>query len=59
LNPFEYLAWIFRNAPNIGRKDYVNSYEDLLPGSEFIPESVFTPKPNDDAKKEKEAWEEV
>jgi transposase len=57
LNPFEYLAWIFTNAPNLGRPGYAATIEDLLPGSAALPEKIYSPKPND-TKPEKQAWEE-
>lgn len=57
LNPFEYLAWIFHNAPNLGKMGYVTSIDDLLPGSSTLPESVYTPLPKS-ADPEKYAWEE-
>lgn len=47
LNPFQYLAWIFSNAPNMGKPGYVNSFEDFLPGSAVLPEKVFSPKVKD------------
>ncbi len=58
LNPFEYLTWIFTNAPNLGKPGYVSSVEDLLPDSTVLPERVFTPKLEDE-KPEKHAWEEA
>lgn len=57
LNPFEYLTWIFINAPNIGKLGYVSNVEELLPSSNNLPEKIFTPK----LEKEKPdyyAWEE-
>jgi transposase len=57
LNPFEYLAWILTSAPNIGKKGYVASVEDFLPGSDALPARVFLPKPGG-ADSEKHAWEE-
>jgi transposase len=57
LNPFEYLTWIFTNAPNMGKPGYVASIEEFLPGSASLPKKMFSPKPND-AKPEKYAWEE-
>ncbi len=57
LNPFEYLAWILTNAPNLGRPGYITKTEDFLPGSAAIPERVFSPKPKSE-KPEKYAWEE-
>jgi len=57
LNPFEYLAWIFTNAPNLGKPGYVSTIEDFLPGSAALPQKVFTPKPKG-TEPEKYAWEE-
>ena len=57
LNPFEYLTWIFANAPNLGKPGYVASVKDFLPGSTVMPEKVFTPQP-ENANTEKYAWEE-
>jgi transposase len=57
LNPFEYLTWIFTNAPNLGKTGYIASVRDFLPGSEAIPKKVFTPKPCG-TNMEKFAWEE-
>jgi transposase len=56
LNPFEYLAWIFTNAPNLGKSGYVKDFKDFLPGSAALPDKVFSPKPKDEP--EKCAWEE-
>jgi transposase len=57
LNSFEYLAWIFTNAPNLGKPGYVSRVEDFLPGSDALPQKVFRPKPKE-ATFEKYAWEE-
>ena len=57
LNPFEYLSWIFTQAPNLGKPGYVSAVEDLLPGSAKIPQMVFIPKPQR-TEPEKYAWEE-
>ncbi len=57
LNPFEYLTWIFTNAPNLGRAGYISSVEDFLPGSAALPEKVFIPQ-HGNASPEKFAWEE-
>ena len=57
LNPFEYLSWIFKNAPNLGKPGYITKTEDFLPGSTAIPERVFSPTPKGE-KPEKYAWEE-
>ncbi|MFA6851317.1 MAG: IS66 family transposase [Selenomonadaceae bacterium] len=57
LNPFEYLTWIFTNAPNLGKAGYTSAVKDFLPGSTAIPEKVFTPQPGD-ANPKKFAWEE-
>jgi transposase len=57
LNPFEYLSWVFTQAPNLGKAGYVSTVEDLLPGSAKIPQKVFVPKPQS-TEPEKYAWEE-
>ena len=57
LNPFEYLTWIFTNAPNLGKPGYVANISDLLPDSTALPEKIFTPQPKD-AEPSKYAWEE-
>ena len=57
LNPFEYLSWIFTNAPNLGKPGYASKIEDFLPGSAALPQKVFTPKAKE-TKPEKYAWEE-
>jgi len=57
LNPFEYLAWVLANAPNLGKPGYVSTIRDLLPGSEALPQRIFIPR-SKDAKPEKYAWEE-
>ena len=57
LNPFEYLTWIFTNAPNLGKAGYISEIKDFLPGSAALPEKVFTPQPGN-ASPEKYAWEE-
>lgn len=57
LNPFEYLRWIFTNAPNLGKPGYAAAIVDLLPGSAEIPQKVFIPKPKR-TEPEKFAWEE-
>jgi len=57
LNPFEYLAWILANMPNLGKPGYATTIEDLLPGSSKIPQTVFIPKPKGTEPK-KYAWEE-
>ena len=57
LNPFEYLTWIFKNAPNLGKTGYVSELKDFLPGSPTLPKKVFTPQ-LDDTSPEKYAWEE-
>ncbi len=57
LNPFEYLTWILKNAPNLGKAGYVSEYKDFLPGSAALPEKVFIPQPSN-ASPEKYAWEE-
>jgi transposase len=57
LNPFEYLAWIFTNAPNLGKAGYVSEINDLLPGSVSMPEKLFIPQ-SQDANPGKYVWEE-
>jgi transposase len=57
LNPFEYLTWIFSNAPNLGKAGYADSITDLLPSSSVLPKKVYTPVP-DITDSEKYAWEE-
>jgi hypothetical protein len=57
LNPFEYLAWIFKNAPNMGKPGNVSGYEEFVPGSESIPKDILTPQPKNQ-KKVVYAWEE-
>jgi hypothetical protein len=57
LHPFEYLTWIFENAPNLGKPGYASTIKDLLPGSSVLPEKIFSPKPGDE-ESEKHAWEE-
>lgn len=56
-NPFEYLTWIFDNAPNLGKPGYATTVVDFLPSSGILPQKVFSPKPKD-TKTEKHAWEE-
>ena len=57
LNPFEYLAWIFKNAPNLGKPGYVSKIGDFLPGSTKIPQEVFVPG-TEKTEPEKYVWEE-
>lgn len=57
LNPFEYLSWIFTNAPNLGKPGYASAIEDLLPGSASLPQRVFIPK-SKETKPAEYAWEE-
>jgi transposase len=54
---YEYLAWIFTNAPNLGKPGYASTIEDLLPGSAALPQKVIIPEPKE-TKPEKYAWEE-
>lgn len=56
LNPFEYLTWIFTNAPNLGKPGYVAGIEDFLPGSTALPLRVFSSKPKSN---EMHPWEEA
>ena len=57
LNPYEYLAWILTNMPNLGKPGYVASIEDFLPGNVKIPQKVYIPNPQR-TEPEKYAWEE-
>jgi len=57
LNPFEYLTWIFTQAPNLGKPGYVATVEEFLPGSTKIPQNVYIPK-SKRTEPEKYAWEE-
>ena len=41
LNPFAYLTYIFRNAPNWNIKNDVNALQNLLP--DFVPEDLKMP----------------
>lgn len=44
LNPFEYLTWIFTNAPNLGKPGYVSDIKDFLPCSTVLLKKVFVPQ---------------
>lgn len=57
LNPYEYLSWVLANMPNLGRPGYAKSIDELLPGSNAMPDKIYTPIPK---KKEsyEYAWEE-
>lgn len=57
LNPYEYLTWVFRNMPNLGKTGYAANIEELLPGSEVLPKNVCIPFPKQEEKREF-AWEE-
>ena len=57
LNPFEYLTWIFTNAPNLGKPGYISVVDDFLPGSPKIPQKVLIPKLKG-TESQKYAWEE-
>ena len=56
LNPFEYLTWILTQMPNLGRPGYAASVDELLPGSNILPERVFMPTPKKES--DQYAWEE-
>jgi len=56
LNPFEYLAWVLTQMPNLGKPGYIASIEELLPNSTGLPEKVFTLTPKKVS--EQYAWEE-
>jgi transposase len=55
LNPFEYLSWVFTNAPNLGKPGYASDIEDLMPNSETLSEKLFIPQNN---QKSQLAWDE-
>jgi len=57
LNPFEYLSWIFTQAPNLEKSGCLSSFADFMPGSGKIPQKVFVPKSRR-TEPEKYAWEE-
>lgn len=57
LNPFEYLTWIFANAPDLGRDAYKERIGEFLPGSKALPGKVFTPG-SQAAASNIHAWEE-
>ena len=56
LNPYEYLKWVLTHMPNLGKKGYASSIDELLPYSEDLPEQVYAPLSKKEAKKY--AWEE-
>jgi transposase len=45
LNPYEYLVYIFSQAPNLGKAGYAASFSDLLPTSDKLPADLYVPKP--------------
>ena len=45
LNPFEYLAWVLTQMPNLGKPGYIAYIEELLPNNTELPEKVFTLTP--------------
>ena len=55
LNPFEYLSWVFTNAPNLGKPGYASEIKDLMPNSEVLPEKLFVPRASE---KSRQAWDE-
>lgn len=57
LNPFEYLTWIFTNAPNLGKPGYASDVKELLPGSKALPSRMFTPQQGNQ-NLEEPVWEE-
>lgn len=57
LNPFAYLAWIFHNAPNLGKAGYVATIGELIPDSSALPNQIYTPLPKS-AEPKTYAWEE-
>lgn len=45
LNPYEYLVYVFSQAPNLGKAGYAASFSDLLPTSDKLPAELYVPKP--------------
>ena len=58
LSPFEYLAWIFTNAPDLGRDGFKARIGEFLPSSKDMLQKVFTPKPQD-TDPDINVWDEV
>ena len=56
-NPYEYLVYVFSQAPNLGKAGYAASFLDLLPTSDKLPAELYVPKPE---KQEQEIfpWED-
>ena len=57
LNPFEYLTWIFANAPNLGKPGYITKTEDFYRAAQHFPNGYFHRRRRL-KKQEKYAWEE-
>jgi len=58
LIPYQYLTWLLTNIPNLGRRGYASSINELLPGSPSIPDYVYAPKPAEPKNDIVYAWEE-
>ena len=57
LNPYEYLVYVFSQAPNLGKAGYAVKFSDLLPTSDNLPAELYIPKSE---KQDQEAypWDE-
>ena len=44
LSPYEYLVYVFSQAPNLGKAGYISKFTDLLPTSDNLPEELYVPK---------------
>ena len=53
---FEYITWIFTNAPNLGKMGCVSEIKDFLPCCTALPGIAFIPQPGNTSP-EKCAWE--
>ncbi len=58
LNPYEYLVYVFGQAPNLGKDGYVAKLSDLLPTSDNLPKELYVPK-SEKLKQEVCPWDEV
>ena len=44
LSPYEYLVYVFGQAPNLGKAGYAASFSDLLPTSDKLPLELYVLK---------------
>lgn len=44
LSPYEYLVYVFSQAPNLGKAGYVAKFSDLLPTGDNLPEELYVQK---------------